>query len=171
MSLRTLLVPIALVGALTTPASALDRGPSTPEERARVVKLAEAAGKDPSAVPASDVKWFGEWIEAVPDIMFGGEAPARWCMTAAKGDLRKVIRFHYEVSGVAYQIQHQIFVPKTLEEKTAIQQAAVEGVLRAYSALLAKAPENRSEKMDEALALQAKGEFAAWVKGLMSGKR
>ncbi|HJW31973.1 MAG TPA: hypothetical protein VJ505_01275 [Holophagaceae bacterium] len=171
MSLRTLLIPIALIGTLHTAAHAQGRGPSTPEERARVVKLALDSEKDPLALMATDGRWFEKWLDDVPDILFGPEAPARWCEGAAKGDLRKVMRFQYQLSGVAYQIEHQIYEPKTLEHKLAIHQAALEGVLKAYESLLPRRPENRSEKMDEALALRAKGELPAFVKALFAGKR
>lgn len=170
MTLRSLLIPIALIGALSTPVLAQGRGSSTVEERDRVVKLALESEKDPLTAQAKEGRWFEKWIEDVPDIMFGPEAPARWCEGAAKGDLRKVLRFQYELSGVAYQIQHKINEPKTLEEKLAIQQAALEGVLHAYESLLSKRPENRSEKMDEALALRAKGELPAFVKSLFTAK-
>ncbi len=170
MSRRDLLLPIALIGAVL-PASARDRGPSTPEERERVVKLAAESEKDPLAAMARDGRWFEKWIDEIPDIMFGPEAPARWGETNAKGDLRRVFVFQYQLGGVVYQIQHQIKEPKTLEEKVAVHQAALESVLRAYESLRAKRPENRSEKMDEAIALRDKGEFPAFVKSLFAAKR
>ncbi|GLH74509.1 hypothetical protein GETHLI_30110 [Geothrix limicola] len=171
MALRHLLVPAALVAALHPAAQAHGRGPSTPEERAHVLKLAADADKDPLAAMAAEGRWFDKWVDEVPDIMFGGEAPARWCEGAAKGDLRKVLRFQYQLSGIAYQIEHQLLEPKTLEHKLAIHQAALEGVLRAYETLRSKAPENRSEKMEEALALRAKGELPAFVKSLFAARR
>jgi hypothetical protein len=171
MSFRSLLAPIVVIGAFSTPALAQERGPSTAEERDRVVKLALESEKDPLGALAKEERWFEKWLEAVPDILFGPEAPARWCESAAKGDLRKALRFQYSVSAVAYQIQHKIFEPKTMEEKLAIHQAALEGVLHAYETLLPKRPENRSDKMEEALALRAKGELPAFVKSLFAGKR
>ncbi len=170
MTLRNLLIPIALLAAVH-PLQAQGRGPSTPEERTRVVQLALASEKDPLTALATEGRWFDKWLEDVPDILFGPEAPARWCEGAAKGDLRKVLRFQYQLGGVAYQIEHQIFEPKTQEHRLAIHQAALESVLKAYEALLPKRPENRSEKMDEALALRAKGELPAFVKSLFAGKR
>lgn len=166
MTIRPLILTLALSVAAATPAFAEARGPSTPEERERVVKMALEAGKDPLRVQAAEERWFMKWIDEVPDIMFGPEAPARWCEENARGDLRKALRFEYMVNGVAYQIQHQLFAPKTKEEKLAIHQAALEGVLRAYEALRDARPENRSEKLDEALALRAKGELPAFVKSL-----
>ncbi len=170
MALRTLLVP-ALVASFALPALAHGRGPSTPEERSRALKLAEDAGKDPLGAMARDGKWFDQWLDEIPDINFGPEAPARWCEQNAKGDLRKAMRFMYQLGGVAYQIQHQIPQPKTLEDKLAIHQASLESVLRAYESLLPKKAENRSPKMDEALQLRDKGELPAFVKSLFAPKR
>lgn len=171
MSLKHLLAPIALIGMLQAPLQAQGRGPSTPEERARVLKLAVDSEKDPLAAMAAEGRWFDKWLDEVPDILFGPEAPTRWCEGAAKGDLRRVLRFQYQVSGVAYQIQHQILEPKTLEHKLAIHQACLEGVLKAYEALLPKRAENRSEKMDQVLALRDKGELPAFVKSLFAAQR
>lgn len=169
--LRTLLAPISLIGVLSTPALAEGRGPSTPEERTRVIKMALDAVRDPIGVAAADESWFEKWIEEIPDIMFGPEATARWCEGAAKGDLRKRLRFQYSISAVAYQIQHNIPDPRKKAEDTfAVHLAALEGVLNAYEALLPKRPENRSKKMDEALALRAKGELPAFVKSLLAAK-
>lgn len=170
--LRTLLVPVALICTVSSPLLARGRGPSTPEERARVVQMALDAEKDPIKVRAAEEEWFEKWLEEVPDIMFGPEATARWCEGAAKGDLRKVIRFQYSVSAVAYQIQHDIpDAHKKAEDTFVVHLAALEGVLKAYETLLPKRPENRSPKMDEALTLRAKGELPAFVKSLLAEKR
>ncbi len=166
MAFRTaLLVPIALVAMIASPMKA-ERGPSTPEERARVVSLAQASDKDPLGVMASaDGKWFMQWMEAVPDYQFGPDKGAFWAMSAAKGDLRKAMQFHHTVSIAAYQVQHQILDPrKNAEHEEAVALAGVEGLLRAYETLLPKRPENRSEKMDAALLSRGKGELAAFVK-------
>lgn len=171
MSFRRLMAPLALISVIAPTAAAADRGPSTAEERDRVVKMAQDCEKDPLTVMAKEGRWFEKWLDEVPDFTFGPEATARWCEGAAKGDLKRVLVFQYQLSGVAYQIQHQISLPKTLEEKQAIHLAALEGVLRAYESLLPRRAENRSEKMDEALALRAKGELPAFVKSLFAGKR
>lgn len=164
-------IPVLLAGLLALPLSARGRGPSTPEERARALALAVSSSKDPLAALAQDGRWFDQWMDEVPDLNFHPEAPARWCAEAAQGDLRRVLRFEYELGGVAYQIQHQIAQPRTLEEKLAVHQAALESVLRAYESLRDRRPGNRSAKMDEALAMRNKGELPAFVKRLFQGGR
>ena len=171
ISALILTLTVTSIGASSAQAHAEGRGPSTAEERARALKIASESEKDPLGVMAAEGGWFEKWIQDIPDIQFGPEAPARWIANAAKGDLRKVMQFQYTVSAVAYQIQHQVYDPKTLEEKLAIHQAALEGVLRAYESLLPKRAENKSEKMEEAIALRGKGELPAFVKSIFDKKR
>lgn len=146
-----------------------ERGPSTPEERARVVALAEAANRDPIGVMSSaDGRWFMQWSDEIPDYMFGPDRGAFWMESgAAKGDLRRVMRFHHTLSTAAYQVQHQLFDPASdpaqMEAKT---MAGIEGLLRAYESLKDKRPENRSEALDQALVLRDQGKLATLYKSL-----
>lgn len=155
---------IALFAAWSMPAAAQTaRGPSSAEERARVVKLAADSRKDPIAVAAANADWFEQWISDVPDVQFRPEGVAKWCLKNAKGDLRKVIQFQFGASYVAYQIEHNLPDPQKPEEVGAVNLAALEGVLAAYETLLAQDPKNRSTKMDEALLRRGKGELAAFA--------
>jgi carboxypeptidase Q len=165
---------VFLIAALTlvTTAQAADRGPSTPEERARVVQLAAASDGDPLKAMAADGRWFEKWLDEVPDLSFGPEAPARWMEANAKGDLRRVAVFKYQVGAIAYMIQHQIADPrKAPDQLVAVHTAALEGVVRAYRVLRDTKPENRSPKFDEALEKLDKGEFPAFVKSLFGAAR
>lgn len=155
---------IALFSALSVPVIAhAARGPSTAEERARVIAIAAESRKDPVAVAAANGAWFEQWISDVPDVHFRPEAVAKWCLKSAKGDLRKVIQFQFGANYVAYQLEHDILDPQKPEDVSAVNLAALEGVLAAYETLLARDPNNRSTKMDEALARRAKGELAAFA--------
>src|SRR5690349_293828 len=100
----TLLVSAALVVVIATPLRAEGRGPSTPDQPARVLGLATEAGKDPLGAYSRDGRWFDKWLDQIPDITFGPAARAMWCESNAKGDLRRVMKFEYELGGVAYQI-------------------------------------------------------------------
>jgi carboxypeptidase Q len=159
---------LAIFACLSAPALAA-RGPSTPEEHARVVALAAAANQDPLTVMTSaDGRWFEKWAEDIPDFMFGPDRGAYWFMTtAAKGDLKRVLRFQHTVSVAAYQVRHQITDPrKNRAEHEAVTLAGVEGLLRAYESLVAKRAENRSPQLDAALAARDKGTLAAFVLAL-----
>lgn len=168
--IHKVLAAFAILAALSAPAFAQQgRGPSTPAEQARVIALAAAADKDPLAVMTSaDGRWFEKWADEIPDYHFGPDNGAYWFMTtAAKGELKRVLRFHHTVSTAAFQVKNQIADPR----KTPVQQeakalAGVEGLLRAYESLVAKNPDNRSAKLDEAIAVRDKGGLAAFVKAL-----
>lgn len=155
---------ITLFGALTTSALAqAGRGPSTPDERARISKLADDSRKDPLAVQAANAAWFEQWVGDVPDFMFKPEAVAKWCMRAARGDMKKILQFQFGVGALDYQIKHKLAEPSKPADVAAVNLAALDGVLAAYEALLAKDEANRSPKMDEAIARRNKGELAAFA--------
>lgn len=171
MNLLSCLLPAALVATASLPLQA-ERGPATPEERARVVRLVTELAKDPLKTHASEGRWFAKWIEEVPDISFGPEQPARWMEGAVKGDLRRIAIFAYEVGGVAFMIQHGILDPrKAPEQQVAIHTAALESVVRAYAVLRDLKPENRSPKLDEAFARLEAGTFPAFVQGLFGNAK
>jgi hypothetical protein len=168
--LRQLCAFLVISSSLAAPAFAQGaRGPSTAEENARVGQLAAVSDKDPiAAMTSAEGRWFEKWVEDVPDYSFGPDKGAFWMETgAAKGDLKRVLRFHHMLSTAAYQVQHHITDPgKNEAESDAITLAGVEGLLRAYESLLAKRPENRSEQIDLAIAARDKGALAAFVKAL-----
>jgi hypothetical protein len=152
--------------------SAFARGPATEEEKARVVRLATESDVDPLKVYAAEGRWFSKWIDEVPDVMFGPEAPALWMEANVKGDLKRVAIFKYSVSGVSYMVQHTINDPRApTETMVAVHTAALEGVVRAYGVLRDAKPENKSEAFDAALEKLKKGEFPAFVKSLFEGKK
>jgi hypothetical protein len=158
---------VALFGALTTSALAqAARGPSTPDERARISKLAADSRMDPLTVHAANGAWFEQWINDVPDFTFKPEAVAKWCVRAARGDMQKVVRFEFSVSALDYQIRHNLADPTAPADVAAVNLAALDGVLAAYETLLARDPANRSPKMDEAVASRNKGELAAFATAL-----
>lgn len=162
---------IALGATLAAPASAqATRGPTTPDEATRIVGLAAAADKDPvGTMTSADGRWFQKWAEEAPDYQLGPDKGVFWAATsgAAKGELKRVLRFQHTVSTAAWQVEHKVLDPMLdeaqMEAKTL---AGMEGLLRAYETLAAKAEANRSPQMDEALALRNSGRLAAFVKAL-----
>lgn len=161
---------LALGASFLTPALAQSRGPTTPEEVARIVQIAAAADKDPIGVMTSpDGRWFAKWSEEAPDYMFGPDKGVFWIISsgAAKGDLKRVLRFHHTLSTASYQVQHRIFDPlKNDADMEARTLAGIEGLLRAYEVLVATKAEIRTPQMDEALAARNNGGLAAFVKAL-----
>lgn len=161
------LFPAAVVFCLVPSLLAAGRGPSTPSERERVLALAAEGPKDPLQRMAADGRWFLKWVEEVPDIQFGPEAPALWMDHHAQGDLKRVGIFLYELGGVAWMIQHHVQDPRKAPElMLPIHTAALEAVVRGYETLRERAPGNRSDGMDEALARLKAGTFPAFVSSL-----
>lgn len=160
---KYLITLAAIFTALQATAAPAPRGPSTADERARVVKLALDARSDPQTVRAANEAWLEQWINDVPDFMFKPEAVASWCIRSAKGEMRKVVRFQYGASALAYQIEHNLPDPQKAADVSAVSLAGLEGVLAAYETLVAKDADSRSPKMDEALARRSKGELAAFA--------
>lgn len=168
---KRLVTALVLGATLAAPASAqATRGPTTPDEAARIQQLAAAADRDPVGVMNSaEGRWFQKWVEEAPDYQLGPDKGVYWIATsgAAKADLKRVLRFQHTVCTAAYQLAHHILDPFENEaENEAKTLAGVEGLLRAYEALVAQREDNRSAQMDEALALRASGRLAAFVKAL-----
>lgn len=158
-----------LAFAVAAPSFSQERGVATVEEGERIVKLASEADKDPLKVMSSaDGRWFMKWTDEVPDYMFGPDSGAFWFESgAAKGDMKRVVRFHHTLSTAAFQLKNKIKDPQknkaNFEAKTL---AGVEGLLRAYQSLLAKNPDVRSPALDEAIVVRDKGGLAEFVKKL-----
>lgn len=160
---------LALGASILAPVQAA-RGPTTPDEAARIVQIAAAADKDPVGVMTSpDGRWFEKWADEAPDYSFGPDKGVFWAATsgAAKGDLKRVLRFQHTVSAAAFQVQHHIGDPrKSVTDMDAKTLAGIEGLLRAYETLVATHPDDRTPQMDQALAARTSGALAAFVQAL-----
>ena len=83
------------------------RGPSTPEERARAVKVAHELEADPLAKDAKDNReWVIQWIVDIPDITvnvcfdYFGKMP-----NPPKGHSKEIVR-QMIISSAAFMIEH-----------------------------------------------------------------
>ncbi|MGZ3183453.1 MAG: hypothetical protein ACXU8N_13510 [Telluria sp.] len=171
---RLFLQALACLALIVPVAARADRGPSTPEEQARVIQLAEASYADPvGTMTSADGRWFMRWSDEVPDYMFGPDAGAMWFENSdAKGDLRRVMRFQHMLSTAAFQLQHKMHDPHTNPaDEAARTLAGAEGLLRAYETLVAKNPANRSADVDKLLALRNSGGLAAFLQQLPPPQR
>ena len=102
---RQLSFPLAQSWVLTVSALAqTPRGPSTPEERARITSVAQALRADPLGATAANSAWFEQWISDVPDYTRSPDAIAQWCERSAKGELR-VCRLMTPANGVSHGVQ------------------------------------------------------------------
>jgi len=137
------------------------RGPSTPEERAREVAIAhklEAAPLDEGLYPERE--WAIRWVIEVPDVHVN-------LCPSVLGDFRKS-KYKYSseiigqlaLSSAAFAIEH----PNKMNSLVAQYVAGVEGVLKAYKAILKIKPEARSEALDDLLQEQSYGQLEDFVR-------
>lgn len=137
------------------------RGPSTPEERKRLVSIEHKMEASPLDKGLDkDIKWALDWVRDVPDVT----------VSLCWAPLEPVIRSDYKyrtripgqfaLSSAAFIIEH----PDKAADEVAPYIAGVEGVLRTYKSTIKSEPEARSDELDELLKLQAAGTLADYVR-------
>lgn len=157
--LRLVLGTVLLLGAVN-PVWAKGRGPSTSEERARVLQLAKASERDlMGGLSDQDRAWFLKFIQEVPDLTFNPGPIGAWCLKSVKMKQVPPTLFQFMVGAVAFQIQN----PTKAQDQEAVDLAALEGVLRAYQNLLKNSPEARSAELDKAAAMRDSGTLATFA--------
>jgi hypothetical protein len=146
---------------VAAPLVAADRGPSTPEEREKAVKITRLLEKDPLNPKARDARaWLVAWTIAVPDITVD-------MCSHFVGGVQKVRKFPHEAEIIvqtgwgqlAYQIEHAGAKPD--DEATFV--AGVESALKAYESILSTEPKSRVPFLDDLAVKRDKGELAAFV--------
>ncbi|HJX26998.1 MAG TPA: hypothetical protein VJ885_03740 [Thermoanaerobaculia bacterium] len=143
------------------------RGPSTPKERAKAVKLVRHLEADPFGDKATDSRrWLALWQLDVTDLQVRYCAEVLGGTPAAQRKVRPEILAQIPWSGAAYLIESQEKAGgKTAEEKpkAEVYLAGVEGALRAYEAMLRVRPDLRAPLLDDLLAKRDAGELATYV--------
>jgi hypothetical protein len=155
----------ALAASLAAAVSLACAGPavaeekSTPEERAKAVRLAHELQSEPFAPDADEKRrWLVRWYERIPDItvtvcnLLGpfpeGEHP-----------YFKEVLFQTMFSGGAFIIEH----PEKAGDAVAVQTAAVQGALAVYE-LSAARSRQRMPFLDELVAKRDQGTLGAHLK-------
>lgn len=134
---------------------------TSPEDQQRVVAIAhklEAAPLDPALV--QDREWALRWVLAAPDVH------VKIC-TALLADLRRA-KYKYRselgtqqlLASAAFLIEHHEQADDSLAQST----AGVEGVLKAYAAILKANPDAHSKLLDELQEKQGQGKLGEWVR-------
>jgi hypothetical protein len=156
-SLTAVIVLVAL--SLGVGAQEQKHVPSTPEERARAVRIAqdlEARPTDPSL--RDDYKWLLVWASEVPDLTVSVcTANMPWKdKYRHSGDLAAVGL----AATVAFVIQH----PDEGKDAATAGLAAMESTLRAYQKIVEQDPKAHSKEMDEVVEIQKQGKLEEYIR-------
>jgi hypothetical membrane protein len=145
----------------------LGRGLSTPEERAKAIKIARLLERDPLAEDApANRQWLLNWIIEIPDIRF------KSCVGLLGPSLGNQYRYSTELnqqiifSAAAFRLEH----PDHLRNDTGAYIAGVEGALRVYEMLVKSVPDAKLAFLDDLVAKRDHGELADHVAKLANEK-
>lgn len=162
---RTAFMVLVALFMITEVLAAQERGPSTREERERVLQMTRSSELD-LLNGSSDLDrfWFIQFIASVPDITIRIGSVAMWCTESFLQTEREqaFILYHFMLSAVSAIINN----PEISNDPEAVDTAGVEGVIRAYKNLLQADPGRRSSVFDEAVTSQEKGNLREFVKKL-----
>ena len=126
--MRSIAFAFLFIGFLTPrPCRAQTRGPSTPEERARAVKVAHELEQEPLAKDAKESReWMIQWIVEIPDITV--EVCSEYFGTVPrppKGHSGEITK-QMVISSAAFMIEH----PDKVKDGQAIALAGLLGALK-----------------------------------------
>lgn len=147
--------------------AARERGPSTPEERAKVIEFTRSLETDPLAGDAREKRqWLSEWIIEVPDVS------VKFCADLIDPALGKKYAYSAEVglhplfAAAVFAIQH----PEESGDDGAMYLAGLEGALRVYEVLVKSKPGAKLAAMDDLLAKRDSGALPGYVEKLAQKK-
>ena len=161
---RAIAIATLVLGLILAPPSHAQqqqqRGPSTPEERTRAVKVAHELEVDPLAKDAKENReWVIQWIIDIPDITvnvcdeYFGSLPK-----PLRGHMREIVN-QMVISSAAYMIEH----PDKVKDEQAIATAGLLGSLKAYQSILKVEPESRWPYIDKILQMRDQGKLDDFV--------
>ena len=136
------------------------RGPSTPEERARAVQTAKSLQADPLAPNLQgDREWLVKWLIEIPDIS------VKMCTTFlgdlgdSKSGYPGAVIATMLASEAAFVIEH----PEKVKDVEAIYLAGVDGALRGYEAIHKKDRSYRVPHLDDLIQKRDQGKLTDYV--------
>lgn len=133
------------------------RGPSTPEERAKVIELTRMLERDPLNENADATReWLQEWTREIPEIRF------HVCSDLLSDGLEphypylREINLQTVLSGAVFTLERQ----DRMRDDVGAYIAGVEGSLRMYEVLVRSRPDARSAFLDDLIAVRDRGGLA-----------
>jgi hypothetical protein len=143
------------------------RGPSTPEERAKVIELTRMLERDPLNENADATRQrLREWTIEVPEIRFH---VCNELLSHGLGEnhpYSREINLQTILSGAVFTLEHQ----DKRRDDVGAYIAGVEGSLRMYEVLAKSRPDARSAFLDGLVAMRDRGELADHVAKLAAEK-
>ena len=158
--MRSYSVVFVAAAVFSMQASAQQRGPSTPEERARAVQTAKSLQSDPLAPNLQqDREWLLKWLIEVPDIS------VKMCTTflgdlgdSKRGNPGAIIATMLS-SEAAFVIEH----PDKAKDVDAIYLAGVDGALHGYETIHSKDASYRLPHLDDLIQKRDQGKLSDYV--------
>jgi hypothetical protein len=143
------------------------RGPSTPEERAKVIELTRILERDPLNENAGATRqWLREWTIEVPEIRFH---VCNELLSEGLGEnypYSREINLQTILSGALFTLEHQ----DKRRDDVGAYIAGVEGSLRMYEVLAKSRPDARSSFLDGLVTMRDRGKLADHVAKLAAEK-
>lgn len=142
------------------------RGPSTPEERAKAVKIAHDLENDPLSADAKDLRrWLAKWLIEVPDISVTLCTNILGSKFSSKEPYGPEIVGQLMASEAAFVIENA----SKSNDQLGVYTAGAEGVLKVYQSIQKQKPEVKIAYLDSLLDQQANGKLREAIKQNMKG--
>lgn len=149
---------LSLSGAVA--AWAQGRGPSTADERQKVVRLAHNLESDPLSLTAPDSrKWLMTWIQDVPDVSVKVCDDLLAGLLKAQRDYSSELFTQMTFSSAAFIVEN----PEKARDDAAVFQAGLEGTLKAYESIRKHQTAVRHPLLDDLLKKQQAGQLDDYV--------
>jgi hypothetical protein len=159
--MKVSLTSFFVVSLLTLAGAGTSGSSSTAEERQRVVTIAhklEAAPLDQTLYPERD--WAKQWVIENPDVRIRMCGQLLAGLRSPKYQFRLEIGTQMILSSAAFLIEH----PDQAGDHLAENVGGVQGVLKAYSAILKTNPDAHAASLDDLLQKQSKGQLTDSVR-------
>ena len=141
---------LVVTGFGCMPIYAMQRGPSTPEERKKMVELITFLENEPLAKEAKERrKEVLIWLAQVPDITVKLCADVLGGMNKINGDYSSELITQQAFSEAKFVIEN----PDKSKDEYSVYLAGVEGILRTYKAIKKEKPKVKIEAFEELLSL------------------
>jgi len=157
------LYALVLLCPLLAPSRLLaeERGPSTAEERAKVIDLTHKLETDPLNPQADEWRvWLAQWIDEVPDVVVPICPPLLPQLLRSNRNYAHELAMQVVYSSTAFIVEH----PTEQVDQQAVFQAGVDGMLKAYQSIIKVKPRARWYFLDSLIQMRDKGELKEYLR-------